>query len=222
MLVLILLPGVNRTFTNNAIQLSTVPRCIYIYASRPNSTKTFETTDTFFRINSLSLNYLNVSGQFSSMTINDLYNMSVKNGCDLSWCEWSGLTNNISDSTSDGLVGSVNQVDTLGVQLSTILVYDGLMTIENGNMNTQIGIIDSNDVLQTRANGSWENQPSGESLYGGSMFGKVGHFLSMGKRALDVACNLKEKLGGELVNSGHGSSGGAVVSRSALKKRMFE
>ena len=252
-----LLAGVNRTFTNNAIQLSTVPRCIYIYASRPNSSKTYETTDTFFRINSLSLNYLNVSGQFSSMTINDLYNMSVKNGCDLSWCEWAGQTNNISDGTTDGLVGSVlkidigdlhipsnvasgmntnsqlsysvnlqnvNTVDTLGVQLTTVLVYDGLMTIENGSMNTQIGIIDSNDVLQTRANGSWESDPKsmGQSLYGGSMFGKIGHFLSMGKKALDVACNIKEKLGGELVNSGHGSSGGAVVSRSALKKRMFE
>lgn len=252
-----LLPNVSRTFTNNAIQLSTVPRCIYIYASRSNSSKTFETTDTFFRINSLSLNYLNVSGQFSSMTINDLYNMSVKNGCDLSWCEWSGLTNNISDSTSDGLVGSVlkidigdlhipsnvasgmntnsqlsysinlqnvNQVDTLNVQITTVLVYDGLMTVENGSMNTQIGIIDSNDVLQTRANGPWESNPKsmGQSLYGGSMFGKIGHFLSMGKKALDVACNIKEKLGGELVNSGHGSSGGAVVSRSALKKRMFE
>ena len=98
------------------------------------------------------------------------------------------------------------------------------MTIENGSMNTQIGIIDSNDVLQTRANGSWESDPKsmGQSLYGGSMFGKIGHFLSMGKKALDVACNIKEKLGGELVNSGHGSSGGAVVSRSALKKRMFE
>mgnify|MGYP003647598965 CR=1 FL=1 len=247
-----LAPNATRSFTNNAIQLSTVPKALYIYASRPNSTKTFETADTFFRINSLSLNYLNVSGQFSSMTINDLYNMSVKNGCDLSWCEWSGKTNQIGTGVSKGLVGSVlkidigdlhipsnvasgmntnsqlsytiglenvNQVDTLGVQISTILVYEGLMTIENGNMNTQIGIINSNDVLQTRANGEWENAKESENLYGGSLFGKVKHFMSMGKKALDVACDLKGKLGGDLVNSGRG---GAVVSRSALKKRMFE
>ena len=163
----------SQTFTNNAIQLSTVPKCIYIWASRPESSKTYLTTDTFFRINSLSLNYLNVSGQFSSMSIQDLYQMCVKNGCNLSWTEWSGRAISIGESTGpgtlgsiDGMVGScikidvsdlhipsnvasgmnlnsqlsfsvnvenVNQLDpAIGVQLTTVLVYDGLMTISNG------------------------------------------------------------------------------------------
>ena len=52
-----LAPNATQQFTNNAIQLSTVPRSIYIYASRADNTKTHLTTDTFLRINSLLLNY---------------------------------------------------------------------------------------------------------------------------------------------------------------------
>ena len=36
----------SQTFTNNAIQLSTVPKCIYIWASIPSSAKTHLTSDT--------------------------------------------------------------------------------------------------------------------------------------------------------------------------------
>lgn len=246
-------PNATQSFTNNAIQLSTVPKCIYIFASRPNSQKTYETTDTFFRINSLSLNYLNVSGQFSSMSINDLYNMSVKNGCNLSFTEWSGKTGSL-DGTSDGLVGSVikvdisdlhipsnvasgmnlnsqlsytigvenvNQVDTIGVQITTVLVYDGLMTVENGSMRTQIGIINQDEVLKTRESNEFMDYRSAISLYGGNMFSKLGHFASMGKKGLDFVCDAKKSLGLGSHKNG-GVMAGQLISRSQLKDRMYK
>ena len=42
-------------FTNNSIQLSTVPKCIYIWASRRNADKTHLTSDTFFALSNLSV-----------------------------------------------------------------------------------------------------------------------------------------------------------------------
>ena len=256
-----LLPNTSQTFNNNAIQLSTVPKCIYIWASRQNSTKSYLTTDTFFRINSLSLNYLNVSGQFSSMSLQDLYQMCVKNGCELSWSEWSGRTQTLgglsvpgSLGNVDGMVGSVikldvsdlhipsnvasgmnvnsqlsytvnvenvNQQDTIGVQLTTVIVYDGLMTIESGSMSTQVGVISEADVVETRADRSnfipWTEA---RSIYGGSLFGSMGHLARMAKKGLDAACAAKAALGGELILDQQ--RGGAAMSRAQLKSRMFE
>ena len=253
-----LAPGASQTFNNNAIQLSTVPKCIYIWASRQNSTKTHLTSDTFFKINSLSLNYLNVSGQFSSMTLQDLYQMCVKNGCELSWTEWSGRTNSIGGGPvgvgiSDGLVGSVlkldvsdlhipsnvasgmnvnsqlsysvnvenvNRLDTIGVQLTTVIVYDGLMTIESGSMATQVGVISEADVVETRADrNNFIPWGAARSIYGGSIFGQMGHLARVAKRGLDMACDAKAALGGELVLD---RAGGASMSRADLKKRMFD
>ena len=200
-------------FTNNSIQLSTVPKCIYIWASRRNADKSYLTTDTFFGLANLSLNYLNVSGQFSSMTLQDLYQMCVKNGCELSWSEWSGRTQTIGDSrtglgSQDGMVGSVikidvsdlhipsniasgmnvnsqlgfsvdvtniNQVDPINVQLTTVLVYDGLMTVSNGSMATQVGVISKSDVVETRADRSnFVDYKSAQSIYGSSLYSQLG------------------------------------------------
>lgn len=274
-----------QAFTNNSIQLSTVPRCIYIYASRPNNNKSHLTTDTFFRINSLSLNYLNVSGQFSSMSIQDLYQMAVKNGCNLSWTEWSGRTVTIGESTGpglgsiDGLVGSVIKIDisdlhipsniasgmnvnsqlsytigienidqsaaALGVQLVTVLVYDGLMTVQNGSMATQVGIISEADVIETRSDRSnYVDWQSAHSVYAGSLMGSLGHFASLGKRGLDALCDIKQMFGGakrcptgsnkqltckpasECVPHGRKGKakpkGGMLMTRDQLRARMFD
>ncbi len=261
----------SQTFTNNAIQLSTVPKCIYIWASIPSSSKTHLTSDTFFRINSLSLNYLNVSGQFSSMSIQDLYQMCVKNGCNLSWTEWSGRAVTIGDSRTglgsiDGMVGSPIKIDisdlhipsnvasgmnvnsqlsfsvnvenvqqgvgsTKGVQLTTVLVYDGLMTISNNSMATQIGVISERDVVETRKDrDNYVDYKSAESIYGGDLFSKLGHFASMGKKGLDAMCAAKDMLGmGGMAEEPkhHGAAkkkphGGQLLSRGELKSRMFD
>ena len=278
-----LAPNASQSFTNNSIQLSTVPRCIYICASRPNSTKTHLTSDTFFRINSLSLNYLNVSGQFSSMSIQDLYQMSVKNGCNLSFTEWSGRSVTIGDSRTglgsiDGLVGSVikidisdlhipsnvasgmnvnsqlsytigveniNQVDTIGVQLTTVICYDGLMQVFNGSMQTMVGVISESDVIETRADRmNYVDYKSAHSIYAGSLLGNLGHFASMGKKGLDAVCSVKDMLGlGGRCEKGSRSAmvpaenvfqkgckpqgkkkakGGELLTRGQLKARMFD
>ena len=259
-----LAPNATQSFTNNAIQMSNIPKSIYICASRPNSDKTHLTTDTFFRINSLSLNFLNVSGQFSSMSIQDLYSMSVKNGCELSWNEWSGRTVTIGDSRTglgsiDGMVGSVikidvsdlhipsnvasgmnvnsqlsytigienvNQVDTIGVSLVTVMVFDSLMTISNGVMATQTGVISERDVIEVRADReNYIPYKSAESIYGGDLFSKLGHFAHMGKKGLDAICGVKDMLGmgmGEEKHSPSKKHGGQLLTRSELRNRMYK
>lgn len=74
-------------------QLASVPRRIFIYASRPKTgtgAKSLNTTDTFFSIENISITWDNVNSILASATKQDLYQISRKNGCNLSWEEWSG------------------------------------------------------------------------------------------------------------------------------------
>ena len=47
----------------------------------------------------------------------------------------------------------------------------------------------------------------------------MGHLARVAKRGLDMACDAKAALGGELVLD---RSGGAAMSRAQLKSRMFD
>lgn len=85
-----LAPGASTTVTTNNIQLSSIPDLMYIYVKRDKNEETFETTDTFMAIEDISINFANKPGILSSATPQDLYRISVSNGCNMSWTEWSG------------------------------------------------------------------------------------------------------------------------------------
>jgi len=74
---------------SNSRQLTAVPKYIYIVAKESNSTKTFSSTDTYAFIRSISLDFDNNTNLMASMTPQQLYSMSIKNGCNLSWTQWS-------------------------------------------------------------------------------------------------------------------------------------
>ena len=80
-------PGSTIITQSNNVQLGSIPSSVYIFARKQNSALTFTDTDTFFSINSISINWNGKDGLLSSCSQNDLYNISKKNGCNLSWPE---------------------------------------------------------------------------------------------------------------------------------------
>jgi hypothetical protein len=132
-------PNASTTVTNNAIQLSTVPQSIYIWVTRPNGDKDYTTTDTAFRINSLSVSYLNVAGQLSTCNVNDLFVISCKNGSNLSWTEFNGLTQSMTASTAgislQGLTGSF-----IKLSVEDLAIPDNLASGVNVNSQLQFSI----------------------------------------------------------------------------------
>ena len=140
-----LAPGASGTFINNAIQLSVSPKKIYIYATTPRGSKTADDTDTFLPITSLSLQYLNVAGQFSSMTQNDLFNMSVKNGLQMSFQEFSGRTGGNPNNTDVALCGSVLCIDTTDLALPSN-ISSGVLV--NSQLQFQIGLSNFDTVAK--------------------------------------------------------------------------
>lgn len=95
------------------IQFQAIPRRVYIYVKESKSALSasvaaaVSATDSYAAIDSISINWNNRSGLLSSAKQFDLYNISKKNGCALSWTQWSGKTQNWADGASIGTVGSV-------------------------------------------------------------------------------------------------------------------
>ncbi len=103
-------PGQTRTLSTQNIQLQSIPRRLYIFARRKNSDQTVNTTDTFFGIQNISVNWNNYSGLLSSASQQDLYKISIKNGCNMTFSQWSGgptTTMSGLDIDEVGTVGSV-------------------------------------------------------------------------------------------------------------------
>lgn len=73
----------------NSIQLSVVPRRMFIYVKRSTSEDAIDKPDSYLAIEGISINFGNRSGILSSATKRDLYNISKKNGVNMTWAQWS-------------------------------------------------------------------------------------------------------------------------------------
>lgn len=84
--------NVAHQYNSNNIQLSSIPNRILIYMRRANSElySNPEYTDTYFQINAINIQFLNKSGLLASASMQQLYQMSRRNGCNMSFEEWSG------------------------------------------------------------------------------------------------------------------------------------
>ena len=76
------------TLQSNTITLPNIPDLLMIYA-RPTSVPSTQ-GDWSMPITNISMNFDNYSGLLSSMTQDQLYKMSVDNGVDMDWSEWTG------------------------------------------------------------------------------------------------------------------------------------
>jgi hypothetical protein len=77
------------TVMSNTITLPNIPDYLVIYA-RPAAYDASQ-GDWSLPITSISLNFDNFSGLLSTMTQEQLYQMSVHNGVDMDWSSWSGF-----------------------------------------------------------------------------------------------------------------------------------
>lgn len=84
--------GVTQIFTSNNVQLSSIPRRLYIYIRERNQDlySNASNTDTYFSIQNVNIQFMNKNGLLSSCNENQLYQMAKKNHCNMSYTQWSG------------------------------------------------------------------------------------------------------------------------------------
>jgi hypothetical protein len=121
-------PNTSIPMVSNNIQLQSIARRIYIFARNSNNIlqSNCNYTDTFLQLSNLVVNWNNNSGLFSSAQPQDLYKMSVKNHCNLSWTQWNGAPVYINGSlaTKAGTVGSL-----ICIELGTDQFFLGLSNV---------------------------------------------------------------------------------------------
>jgi hypothetical protein len=98
--------GASDTITSNNIQLNQLPDKFLIMVRKQQTTLKVTDTDSFFTINSISVNLNNQSGLLSSASQQDLWRISLDNGIQMSWSEWSGKA--FIAETSSGVGKSIN------------------------------------------------------------------------------------------------------------------
>lgn len=174
----------NGTFsmTSNVIQFQTIPLKIYVCAQRSQNliyqtlSSTISSSDTFSRIDGVSVNFNNISGLLSNASPQHLYEMSLQNGLSMSYNEWIGSTEYLSAVAGQttrfvGTVGGVLCIDPAkDFGLSSELAEGTLgqfnfQIIFNGTNMNQVDIIDFElyivavyDGILTLANNSGTTQ----------------------------------------------------------------
>lgn len=83
--------GTTVTISSQSLQLNQIPDKLYISVGKPMGSRTNTDTDSWLTIQGISINWNNSSGLLSSATQQDLWRMSVENGINLNWLEFSGI-----------------------------------------------------------------------------------------------------------------------------------
>lgn len=190
-----LLPGVSRTLTMNSVQLKSIPRRMYIFARRRDQDLTYQTTDTYARINTATVTWNNRTGLLSTATQQDLYQMSIRNGCDLSFNQWTkfvgsvlciefGTDIGLAPNESPGIIGNyqlglqinitnLDPTDSIIFSLYVVVCNEGTFNMINQSVQHMIGVLSPADVLAVTARGPSVSYEGSHNVYGGDFWGDV-------------------------------------------------
>jgi hypothetical protein len=201
-------PGGSVSITMQSIQVTSIPRRAYIFARLDDNAQTAFTSDAYLALNP-SVNPLTVTWNnnqfFSQYTTQDIYNMSVKNGLQMSYSQFVNYTGSViaiefgSDlglmpDESPGVLGNyqfsltaqfvnTNTVNSVVPTMYVVVMYEGTFNVIDGNSSHMIGVLSRADVLNSQKN-PLVTYKLAESVHGGDFFsslkgalGKVHNFV---------------------------------------------
>ncbi len=196
--------GASSQVTSNNIQLNQIPKRIFMFLRQKNSDQTFNSSDCFASITQINVNFNNYSGLLSSMDQYDLYQISRRNGIDMSWMQFSNFCGSVialdfgsdialSPVESPGLLGqynfqvtinykntSNNNAGSINYDLYLVVCNEGTFEIKVGSGIPQTGVLSKEAILNS---GDLPQLDYNEvKLQGGSVFGKLRSFVNVAKK----------------------------------------
>jgi len=184
----------------NNIKLNAIPNRVYIFFKRSNASRAVDRTDTYLRIDQVSVDFNSNSGLLASASSEDLYNISRQNGLRMSLQEWYRYSGSVLclDFDKDLSMNSTDVVSELGsyqfavnvtgtnlgsrdftYTLQTVFVFSGTAVIENQQLHLTEGVVTESDVQQMKGHSDIAIQ---EDVYYGGSFGKK--IVDYGRRAI--------------------------------------
>jgi len=193
-------------YKTNSFQLNTVPKYLYVYVRKNNATRTFNDTDTYAYISNLSITFANNPNQLSNAQPNQLYSMSVKNGCKLSWAQWTKYVGSVicvdfsqdislPDNTFVGQKDANNQLtvqvtftnisdeDAVNFAVYTVPVFDGVFDITAGQAQAVEGITTINEYINASSI-PYGDYNEHHNFYGGNFGSKLRQYIPKAAKAV--------------------------------------
>jgi hypothetical protein len=181
------------TVTSDSRNLLTIPKRMYIYVRQTNSDRTYNDTDTYALITNLSIDFINKNSLINGATTEQLYQISVKNGCKLSWSQWTKYVGSVIclDMAQDvsmvedqavGLITNNLQIRVtasfvniggkpMNFSLYVVPTYPGLFNMNEQQAVPQVGIITKEDIMS--APNVHIDYYDAHNFYGGDFLGKA-------------------------------------------------
>lgn len=200
--------GALTTITQNNIQLQSIPGRIMFWVAPQDSAYTVASTDCYYGIESINVSFDNRDSLLSNATSEDLYQIAVKNGTNLSWRQWThdcgsvlaldfGEDIPLRAAQAAGMRGTFNLRLTVVARnlagaassptLNLVVIAEGVLSIVDQNVIRNIGVLTPTDVLNSKSQAGRPYHSSG-SVYGGSFWDKLWSGIkAFGRPALDIA-----------------------------------
>lgn len=181
------------TVSMNNVQLNSIPSRLYLYVSENDQFYNMLKTDTYFSIENVQISFDNRDTILANATQLHLYNIATKNGCNLSWTQFTKKIGSVLalDFGEDiplrtgqavGLRGSYNLRVTITARnnynvnvtptFHCLVISEGVMIIDNGQVTRNVGILDEMDIINSKNIPANSYSPSG-SVYGGNFFSNI-------------------------------------------------
>ncbi len=217
--------GSSATYQTQNIQLNNIPNRIWIMARQRNQDQTFISSDVFAYLTNLNITWDNRVGLLSTMAPEQLYEMSVRNGLNMSWAQWAffvgspicvqfGYDISLSPVQASGMqYNSQLQVqctvknlgsESVNFDLYIIVETKGIYNTQGVSANAQLGVLSQKDVLDAGKNPLLDyGMNQRVALLGGNIFSDIGNaFKSAYNYVAPHAVSAVKKYGPALAERG--------------------
>lgn len=194
-----LVNGAGTRVISDSIRLSQIPRKLYLFVRHQRATSNQNTADSFLKITNLSVLWNNQSGLFSGCSDQDLFEISKRNGLNLTYPQWSkyrggvmciefGKDIGLLDNEAPGCQGQYTmqiQMDVLNDsgesftgEFYQVFMMEGTFSISENFARASLGNLNNEIVLQTKMNGREVDYHHFNSLTGGSFWSGLKSFVN--------------------------------------------
>lgn len=186
-------------YVSNNVQLSSVPKRVYIYARKRDSDRSGFDSDGYANIEKIDVQFNNMSGILSSSNERDLYDLSCRNGLSVPWTAWKYWLGSVlclsfdrdiglNELTSCGMAGQYNMMVTVNIKnitdapqyysLYMVVVSEGTVKIVGTTVSKSVGAVVPQNLFQDLESiDAIPFSPESRDFYGGVYSGS-GSFWS--------------------------------------------
>lgn len=216
-----LVDGASARVISDSIKLSQIPRKLYLFCRHQRNTANQNTSDSFLKIERLSILWNNQSGLFSSATEQDLYEISRRNGLNLSYPQWAkyrggvfclefGKDIGLADNEAPGVQGQYTiqiQMDVRNVsgedftaEFYQVFLMEGTFSIGENFGRASLGNLTQQAVLASKMSPELDYNHY-QSLQGGSFWSSLKGFVNKIARGVQTGVGYAEKIAPAVVGA---------------------